>query len=148
MTDVDKEIQADYKKRMNRVFEFIDKNLETKLSLNTIAKIAFFSPYHFHRVFKGITGETLNEYITRQRIEKAALDILHKNTSVTELAHQYSFSDNSSFSKTFKKYYGISPTEFKKQNPNRHSKIRQLESNKSILPVQNTFASWITLING
>lgn len=128
MAIIDKAIQADYKKRIHRVFDFIDKNLESDLSLNTISEIAFFSAFHFHRVFKFITGETLNEYVTRQRIEKSASDVLHKNSKVSEIAHKYGFSDNSSYSRTFKKYYGISPTEFKKQNPNRHSKIRQLKS--------------------
>lgn len=128
MAITDKEIQADYKCRINRVFEFIDENLESELSLNMIAEIAFFSPFHFHRVFKFITGETVNGYVTRRRIEKSALDLLHKNITITEIAHQFGFSDNSSFSKTFKKYYGISPTNFRKQNPNRFSKIRQLQS--------------------
>ncbi len=128
MRITDKEIQADHKKRINRVFEFIDKNLESDLSLNTVCEIAFFSPFHFHRVFKFITGETLNEYVNRRKIEKSALDLLHKNTMITELAHKFGFSDNSSFSRAFKKYYGISPTEFRKQNPNRISKIRQLQS--------------------
>ncbi len=128
MTKTDEQIQADYKNRINRVFEFIDENLESDLSLNTVSEIAFFSPFHFHRVFKFITGETLNGYVTRRRIEKSASDLLHKNITATEIAHKYGFSDNSSYSRTFKKYFGVNPTEFKKQNPNRHSKIRQLES--------------------
>jgi len=123
-----KEIQADYAHRINRVFEFIDKNLESDLSLNTVSEIAFFSPFHFHRVFRFITGETLNEYVTRQRIEKSASDLLHKTITTTAIAHRYGFSDNSSYSRVFKKYFGVSPTEFIKQNPNRHSKIRQLNS--------------------
>ncbi|MEO9804289.1 MAG: AraC family transcriptional regulator [Reichenbachiella sp.] len=128
MTISEKEIQADYKNRINRVFEFIDENLDADLSLDTISEIAYFSPFHFHRVFKFVTGETLNEYVTRRRIEKSALDLLHKNITVAEIAHKYGFSENSSYSRAFKKYFGVSPTTFKKQNPNRHSKIRQLES--------------------
>ena len=72
------EIQADYRNRINRVFEFIDQNLESDLSLDVVSEVAFFSPFHFHRVFKFITGETLNEYVTRRRIETSALDLLHK----------------------------------------------------------------------
>ncbi len=128
MKILNKEIQADYKNRINLVFEFIDEYLELDLSLNVVSEIAFFSPFHFHRVFKFITGETINEYVTRRRIEKSALDLLHKSITATEIAHKYGFSDSSSYSRTFKKYYGVSPTEFKKQNPNRHSKIRQLKS--------------------
>lgn len=75
MTSTDKEIQADYKNRVNRVFGFIDENLESDLSLKTISEIAFFSPFHFHRVFTFITAETLNEYVIKRRIEKSALDL-------------------------------------------------------------------------
>jgi AraC family transcriptional regulator len=125
---LNKELQTDYKNRINRVFKFIDENLESDLSLNTVSEVAFFSPFHFHRIFKFITGETLNEYVTRRRIEKSALDLLHKDIKTTEIAHKYGFSDNSSYSRTFKKYFDLSPTEFKKQNPNKHSKIRQLKS--------------------
>jgi len=128
MTITNKEIQADYQNRINRVFEFIDENLDSDLSLNTIAEIAFFSPFHFHRIFKFITGETLNEYVNRQKIEKSSLALLHKNITTSEIAHRYGFGDNSSYSRAFKKYFGISPKEFKLQNPNRHSKICQLES--------------------
>ncbi len=128
MANTDKVTQADYKNRINRVFQFINDNLEADLSLNRISEIAYFSPFHFHRVFKFVTGETLNDYVTRRRIEKSALDLLHTNATVSSIAHKYGFGDDSSFSKTFKKYYGLSPTKFKDQNPNRLSKIRQLQS--------------------
>ncbi|WP_109831432.1 AraC family transcriptional regulator [Reichenbachiella versicolor] len=128
MTETEKHLQADYQSRINRVFEFIDENLESDLRLSKVSEIAFFSPFHFHRVFKFITGETLNGYVMRRRIEKSSSDLLHKNISTSEIAHKYGFSDISSYSRAFKKFYGVSPTEFKRQNPNRHSKIRQLES--------------------
>lgn len=118
----------DYKVRINRVFQYIDQNLDSNLSLNTISEIAFFSPFHFHRIFKLLTRETLNEFVTRRRIEKSVLDLLHNKSSVSELAHIYGFSDSSAYSKTFKKHYGVSPTEFKNQNPNKFTKIRQLKS--------------------
>ena len=153
MTEIDKQIQADYKNRINRVFEFIDENLESNLSLNIVSEIAFFSPFHFHRVFKFMTGETLNGYVTRRKIEKSASDLLHKKTTATEIAHKYGFSDNSSYSRAFKKYFGISPTEFKKQNPNRHSKIRQLKSKngqeypdyEKYICVINNLKNWIKM---
>lgn len=128
MVTLENPVKTDHQTRINRVFEYIEKNLDANLSLTTIADIAFFSPFHFHRVFKGITGETLNEYITRRRVEKAALELLHKNVAVSEAGLKYGFADNSSFTRTFKKFYGVSPTAFIQQNPNRFSKIRQLNS--------------------
>lgn len=153
MKILDKEIETDYKNRINRVFEFIDENLESDLSLNTVSEIAFFSPFHFHRVFKFVTKETLNEYVTRRRIEKSASDLLHKNITITEIAHKYGFSDNSSYSRTFKKYFGISPIGFIKENPNRHSKIRQLKSKngqeypdyEKYICVINNLKNWIKM---
>ncbi|MFN3405959.1 MAG: GyrI-like domain-containing protein [Cytophagaceae bacterium] len=118
----------EYHSRINKVFQYIEENPDAELSLDKISEIACYSPFHFHRVFKFITGETLNEYITRQRIEKAALVLLHNNISISELSHQYGFTDNSSFTKAFKKFYGVSPKEFKIQNPNRFTKIRQINS--------------------
>ena len=149
----EEELQAHYKNRINRVFEFIDENLEANLSLQKLADIACFSPFHFHRIFKFITGERLNEYVKRRRIEKSALELLHTNNTTTVLAHKFGFSDNSSFSKAFKNYYSVSPTEFKKLNPHRHSKIRQLNSKngqaypdfeKYICSITN-LKKWITM---
>ena len=70
----------EYIKRINSALEYIDKHIEEKLTLETIATIAHYSPYHFHRIFKAVIGETLNEYIIRQRIEKSALQLMTKKT--------------------------------------------------------------------
>jgi AraC family transcriptional regulator len=122
-------MKEDYIKRINNIFLFIDENLDQELNLETIANIGFYSPFHLHRIFKAITNETINEYITRKRIEKTASILLHKREiSISELSLQYGFNSNSSFTRTFKKFYGISPTEFRKSNPYKFSKIGKLES--------------------
>lgn len=153
MKILEKEIQTDYQNRINRVFKFIDENLDSDLSLSIVSKKAFFSPFHFHRIFKFITEETLNEYVTRQRVEKSASDLIHKNIAVTEVSFKYGFKDNSSFTRAFKKYYRVSPTEFRKLNPNRFSKIRQLKSKngqeypdyEKYICIINNLKSWIKM---
>ncbi len=150
---MENEIQTDYKNRINRVFQYIDENLDSDLSLNTISEVAFFSPFHFHRIFKIITEETLNEYVTRRRVEKSASDLIHKNIGITEMSLKYGFNDNSSFTRTFKKFYGVSPTNFRKQNLNKFSKIRQLESkngqeypdHEKYICVINNLKNWIKM---
>ena len=122
-------MNEEYIKRINAIFQFIDANLDQELSLETIAKIGFYSPFHLHRIFKAITNETVNEYITRKRIEKTAAVLLHKkDVLITELSLKYGFNSNSSFTRTFKKFYGMSPTQFRKSNPNKFSKIGKVES--------------------
>lgn len=122
-------MKEDYIKRINNIFLFIDEHLDQELNLETLAAIGFYSPFHLHRIFKAITGETLNEYITRKRIEKTAAVLLHqREVSISELSLQYGFNSNSSFTRTFKKFYGISPTEFRKNHPYKFSKIGKTES--------------------
>jgi AraC family transcriptional regulator len=122
-------MKEDYIKRINNVLLFIDQNLDQELNLETIAKIGNYSPFHLHRIFKAITNETINEYITRKRIEKAASILLHKREiTISELSLKYGFSSNSSFTRTFKKFYGISPKEFRQTYPDKFSKIGKMNS--------------------
>ena len=143
---MEKEIQDDYINRINKALQFVDQNLDTDLSLEIISEVACYSPYHFHRIFKAITNESLNAYISRRRIEKAASVLMHqKEVSITALSMQYGFNSNSSFTRTFKKFYGVNPSEFRKQNPGRFSKISQLESKNGQEPLN--FEKYICNIN-
>lgn len=122
-------MNEEYSKRINIVFEYIDANLDTELTLETLAKIAFYSPFHFHRIFKMITNETLNNYITRRRIEKSASLLLHrKEITISDLVTQFGFSSISAFTRAFKNYYSVSPTDFRKSNSHKFSKISQIDS--------------------
>jgi AraC family transcriptional regulator len=122
-------MQEEYIKRINTVLAFIDDNLDADLSLEKISGVVHYSPFHLHRLFKAVTNETLNSYITRKRMEKvASLLIRRKEMTVTELVLKYGFASNSSFTRTFKKFYGVSPSEFRKLSPGKYSKIGQAES--------------------
>lgn len=123
-------MQEEYIKRINKVLSFIDENLNKELSLQKISNVAFYSPFHLHRLFKAITNETLNSYITRKRIERTAMMLIHnKEFSVAEIAEKYGFKNDSTFSRTFKKTYGQSPSKFRKSNLNNFSKISKMNSN-------------------
>ncbi|MFI1771179.1 AraC family transcriptional regulator [Thalassobellus citreus] len=129
MSNSENDIQPDYIFRINKALKFIDANLDSNLTLDKVSKVALFSPFHFHRIFKAITNETLNSYITRIRLEKTASVLIRKkDVSISELSLQYGFTSNTSFTRAFKKFYGVSPSEFRKQSPSKFSKIRQVES--------------------
>lgn len=107
------ETRNNYINRIIVVINFIEKNLEQELSLKCLSKMACFSPFHFHRSFLAITGETLNAFITRKRIEKiAALLLTGTRDHLTDLAFKYGFNSANSFSRAFKKFYGVTPTAF------------------------------------
>ena len=91
--------------------------------------MAHYSPFHFHRIFKAFTNETLNQYIVRKRVEKASAVLLRKKAiTISELSLQFGFTSNSSFTRAFKKYYGLNPRDFRRQGKGRYSKIRQTKS--------------------
>ncbi|MBN1118521.1 MAG: AraC family transcriptional regulator [Bacteroidales bacterium] len=121
-------VQREYIGRINKVMDHIERNLDKNLRLESVSEIACFSPFHFHRIFSAITGETLNNFINRKRIESiAACLIQDKDLVISELAYQYGFNSSSVFSRAFKKYYGISPTAFK-NNSEKYSKISKTSS--------------------
>ena len=64
--------RSEYVDRMHRVLEHIDRELDQPLELETLARVANFSPFHFHRLFTAWMGETLGDYMRRRRLELAA----------------------------------------------------------------------------
>ncbi|KQT24449.1 hypothetical protein ASG22_10615 [Chryseobacterium sp. Leaf405] len=119
----------EHKKRIVKAIQYIDNNLGEELSLEKVAEIAAYSPFHFHRIFKLITSETTQSYIIRKRIEKSAFYLaLRKNVNISDIYLQFGFSNHSSFHKTFKKHYGKSPSEFRKFAPENFHKINSKQS--------------------
>ncbi len=124
-----KGIPIEYLVSVNKALQFIEVNLDQDLTLEEVSAIACYSPFHFHRIFKTTTNETLNSYISRKRIEKAASILLHKHElSITEISSQHGFNSNSSFTRSFKKFYNLSPSAFRQQGPAQFSKIGEIES--------------------
>ncbi|WP_347217486.1 helix-turn-helix domain-containing protein [Chryseobacterium sp.] len=135
----------EYKKRIVKTIQYIDANLDTNLSLEKIAEISAYSPFHFHRIFKLITGETLQNYIIRKKIEKSAfLLAVHKKIEMKEIYFDLGFSNPSVFSKTFKKYYGLPPSEFRKAAPEIFHKILQTQSKNG--QIDTVFSQYICTI--
>lgn len=119
----------EYRRRINLAIQFIAENLSSKLSLDDVAQASFFSPYHFHRIFHGMVGETVNDFIIRKRMELAASRIVCKShLSITDIAEMGGFSSSANFSKAFKLYFGITPGQLRNPESIESSKIGKLYS--------------------
>lgn len=122
--------QKEYISRINRVIDFIENNIDKELKLDSLAAIANFSPYHFHRIFGAIVGEPLNRFIQRIRLEKAAGRLIaNLDKSITEIALDCGFSSSATFARAFKEYFDMAATEWRQQGCPPISKIRKTEGN-------------------
>ena len=124
--------RKEYISRINRVQDYIDKNISTKFSLEELASVANFSKFHFHRIFAAMIGETLNGYIQRIKLEKAAtLLIISPDLPITDIWLDCGFSSSSVFARAFKDKFGKSASDWRKEKFQEFSNISQLDSNKS-----------------
>jgi len=122
-------MNTEYKKRIERVIKYIEDNLNKKLSLNEVSQISHFSDFHFHRIFKGVAGETVNDYIVRRRLERAINILIFKpEMSITDVALGNGFSSSANFAKTVKIYFGFSPSEIRNPETVKDSKIGKIFS--------------------
>jgi AraC family transcriptional regulator len=105
--------KVDYVARINRTIDYIVQHLTEPLDLHQVAGVAHFSPFHFHRVFKALVGETLATFVKRVRLERAIQMMSHRpDTTLTDIALGCGFASSSDFARSFKQRYGIAPRAF------------------------------------
>ena len=115
--------RREYAARMNRVIDHIQAHLNEPLDLELLAAVACFSPFHFHRLFRAMNGETPQAYIHRLRLERAAqLLVFDPFRAISDIALECGFSGSAPFARAFKTAWGVSASEWRKR------RIRQPES--------------------
>src|SRR5262249_50256222 len=103
----------DYQARMLHVLAHIQKNLDGSLSLEELAAVAHFSSFHFHRIFRGLVGESVKEHVRRLRLERAAHRLRHTGQQITEIALDAGYQTLESFTRAFHRMFSQSPSEFR-----------------------------------
>jgi AraC-like DNA-binding protein len=103
---------------IKKSIKFIEDNLDKKIELEELADKVFLSKYHFHRKFHAVVGEPVAEYIRKKRLAEAAKDLLLTNEKIIDIALKYQFASQETFTKAFKKFYGIPPREFRRSRSN------------------------------
>lgn len=106
--------RLDYHSRILRVLRHVHAHLDHALSLSDLARIAHFSPYHFHRVFQGMVGESVTELARRLRLERAAHLLRSGDEPVTRIAFGAGYEAHESFTRAFRTLFGVSPSAFRK----------------------------------
>ncbi len=129
MTSESDSCKSEYVARINRVIDYIERNIDKQMTLDELARIAAFSPFHFHRIFKFMMDETLSRFIGRLRLEKATTQLLYNpDKSITEIALDCGFTSSAVFARSFKQAFGVSAGEYRKSDGLHH---KQLQSNRN-----------------
>jgi AraC family transcriptional regulator len=109
---------------MHRVTAYIDQHLDQYLDLETLAEVAHFSPFHFHRLFSALMGETLGAYLRRRRCEVGATRLLAQpKISVLQIALGVGFGSAEAFTHAFGARFGCSPTTWRLQQATERAAI-------------------------
>lgn len=102
-----------YEERILRVLVHIQSHLSETLELDDLARVAHFSPFHFHRVFRGMVGESLKSHIRRLRLERAAHVLKHSEQPVTRIAFDAGYETHEAFTRAFKTMFDMPPKQFR-----------------------------------
>jgi AraC family transcriptional regulator len=106
--------RLEYQKRVNRVMDHVQAHRAEDLSLESLAAVAAFSPYHFHRIFRAMTGETVSEFVQRIRLESAASAlVLRPQNDILSIALDNGFQSASAFARAFKDRFRMTASQWR-----------------------------------
>jgi AraC family transcriptional regulator len=104
-----------YAARLDRVLEHMTQRLDQPLSLEQLAAIGHFSPYHFHRIYRGLMGETVVDTLRRMRLHRAAVELLQGTRTLGSIARYCGYGSAAAFNRAFAQTYGLPPGEFRRR---------------------------------
>lgn len=109
-------MEKQFMDRIQTAINYVEDHLYEKLDIEYIAKVAFMSQSSFYLIFSNILDTTIKDYIRKRRLSLSAYDLIYSNLSVLDLALKYQYYTSESYSRSFKKLFGISPKKYKQIN--------------------------------
>jgi AraC family transcriptional regulator len=104
-----------YDQRFDRVAAYVEAHLDEAFDLTTLADVAHLSPYHFHRIYHAISGETVAVTVKRLRLHRAAAYLVQTPMSIAEVAKRSGYRNVPSFTRVFKTEYGLPPAQYRRE---------------------------------
>jgi AraC family transcriptional regulator len=102
-------------RKQKLVVEYVEQHLAEEISLLALARLAKLSPYHFARAFKHSFGVPPHRYHMIRRMKRAQDLLLKSALQVTQIGIRIGFRETSSFTKAYRRYAGVAPSEFRRQ---------------------------------
>ncbi|MBM7560487.1 diguanylate cyclase domain-containing protein [Marinitoga litoralis] len=103
---------------IQKSLEYIEKNIDNYFSLEDIANYANYSLSYLYKLFNLIVGMSIKEYVRKRRLSESVKDLVNSNMSILEIAIKYQYNSYESYSRAFKKEFGVCPSEVKKNDIN------------------------------
>ena len=100
---------------VRRVCHFIHDNLDETINLDVLAKVAYISPFHLHRIFNRLLGETLQAYVRRLRLERSAYELKICDKAIIAIALDAGYKAHETFTRAFRKRFGINPSVYRQK---------------------------------
>jgi len=113
MTTKNTEIQ--YRNRLDKVVDYIYDNLESDVSIDRLAEIACLSPYHWHRIYSSMRGESVAATVKRLRMHRAAERLAHTDMDIPNIATQAGYNTVESFNRAFKQVFDLPPATYRER---------------------------------
>lgn len=101
---------------IREIILWIEQNLESRLSLDTVADKSGYTKWHFQRLFKAQTGLALGAYIRARRLSCSAVALRLTSDSIMDISLRYRFDSQQTFCRAFKKQFGVTPSEYRKRS--------------------------------
>lgn len=134
-------VEQNYQERILKVLIYIQNNLDRELSLEELAATAFFSPYHFHRIFSAITNESIKSYVRRLRLERATRDLAYSDLTLVQISERAGYDTQQSFHRAFKEAYNTTPKDYRDNAAEQITAVQekniQLDNTKCDVVVKN-----------
>jgi AraC family transcriptional regulator len=123
--------QTDHLERIRRVQSFMELHLDDQLAIDALAQIAALSLHHFHRVFRGVVGESVEAHLRRLRLERAARSLRVNGTRIADIASEAGYRSHEAFTRAFFDHFGRSPSDYRKRPS---ARAERLDEERAPLP--------------
>ena len=97
-----------------RSLDIIESRISERLTVENIASSVYFSKYHYSRLFREVMGDSVIEYVIKRKLTLAGKALLETDSTILDVALQYGYDSHEGFSRSFKAYMGVSPTDYRK----------------------------------
>ena len=110
---------SEHRRRIARVLALLESQLDAGLDVPALARAAAYSEFHFHRIFRAITGETAGGYLRRLLLERAARELRQGEHKILEVALRAGFDSHEAFTRAFAAHFGVPPSQYRSAHQRR-----------------------------